>query len=86
MSTEMSIMNTEEWTTGPEALGIMTPATLGIADRLIQMRRVTLGIPEPVNQMRCTSLGIPVLETRGATGGSNTGTMMNNGEKDMVIR
>jgi len=33
-----------------------------------------------------TSLGISELETPGATGGINTGTTMNNGEKGMVIR
>lgn len=86
MSTEMNIMNKEEWTTGPEALGITTPATLEILDWVIQMRRVTLGIPVPMIQTSHTSLGISEQETPGATGGINTGTTMNNGEKGMVIR
>ena len=73
----MSIVNKEEWTKAKEALGIMKPATLGILDLVIQMRCATLGIPGP--------------ETRGATGGINTGLddngmMMNNDEKDTVIR
>lgn len=87
----MSIVSKEEWTTGPEALGVVTPAIPGIPDPVIQMSRATPEIPDPVNQMRCASLGISELETRGVTGGINTGlddsgTMMNNGEKDTVIR
>ena len=73
----MSIVNKEEWTKATEALGIMKPATLGIPDPVIQVRRATLGILDP--------------ETRGVTGGINTGlddngTMKNNDETDMVIR
>jgi len=101
----MSIVSKEEWTTGPEALGVVTPAIPGIPDPVIQMSRATPeipdpvfqtsratpGIPDPVNQMSCASLGISELETRGVTGGINTGlddsgTMMNNGEKGTVIR
>lgn len=69
----------------------MKPATLGIPDPVIQVRCATLGILDPVIQMRCVTLGIPDPETRGATGGINTGldgngTMKNNDEKDTVIR
>lgn len=87
----MSIVNKEEWTKATEVLGIMKPATLGIPDPVIQVSRATLGILDPVIQMRCATLGIPDLETRGATGGINTGlddngTMMNKDEIDTVIR
>lgn len=87
----MSIVNKEEWTKAKEALGIMKPATLGILDLVIQTTHATLGILDPVIQMRCATLGIPGPETRGATGGINTGLddngmMMNNDVTDTVIR
>lgn len=86
----MSIMNKEEWTTGTEALGITTPATLGIPDPVIQMSRATLEIPDPAIQMSRATLGIPELETHGSTGGISTGpdgngTMVNSDEKGTVI-
>ena len=59
--TEMSITSKEGRTTGPctEAVGTMTPPSLGIPDLVTQVSRLSLWIPEP--------------QTHGMTGDINTG-------------
>ena len=76
-STEMSITSKEGRTTGTEAVGTMTPASLWIPDLVTQLSRVSLWIPEP--------------QTHGMIGDINTGlgasgTMKSSVETDMIIR